>query len=420
VLQRSSIWDSCTPAKSASSVYVCACLRSTSSFRSSLPKNAFVTRSRRLNREDLNSRSTSPTCLVGIVPGEGTGPEVIDAACHVLEAVGLGCDLDFQVTVSGEIHGSSAARNSAHLSEATAEFCDDIFSNGGAIVAGAVGGRFVYETRRRFQLHYKLNPLRSYQELGKVCRIKVPKQPVDILVVRENLEDFYQGESVERFSDDVCEISHTFVHGEKRVRAVLEVAARAARERRSSLAVVGKESGLPVIHALWRRCALEAGEVFGVDISLFDIDYAAYKLLQDPESFDVIVAPNCFGDILSDLGGVLAGSRGLTFGASFSPNGAAVYQTNHGAAHDLAQTDKANPVGQIFSVAMMLRETFRLPIEAQLIEDAVRSVWRADWRTADLREPGCRIAGTQEFADLVAEEIDRTAVRDREACSAAG
>jgi hypothetical protein len=69
---------------------------------------------------------------------------------------------------------------------------------------------------------------------------------------------------------------------------------------------------------------------------------------------------------------------------------------------------------------MMLRETFRLPIEAQLIEDAVRSVWRADWRTTDLREPGCRIAGTQEFADLVAEEIDRTAVRDREACSAAG
>src|SRR6059058_1632601 len=117
------------------------------------------------------------------------------------------------------------------------------------------------------------------------------------------------------------------------------------------------------------------------------------------------VEPNCFGDILSDLGGVLAGSRGLTFGASYAADGAAVYQTNHGAAHDRAETDTANPVGQIFSLAMMLQQTFGLRSAARLIEDSVRALWRAGWRTADLSEPGCKVAGTRQFGELVAREI---------------
>src|SRR5881275_1420094 len=121
---------------------------------------------------------------------------------------------------------------------------------------------------------------------------------------------------------------------------------------------------------------MEVSQAAGVEFSMLDVDYAAYKLLQEPGSFDVIAAPNCFGDILSDLGGVLAGSRGLTFGASYSAEGAAVYQTNHGAAHDRANTDTANPVAQIFSVAMMLQETFDLPEAGRLIEESVRSLWR--------------------------------------------
>ncbi len=287
-------------------------------------------------------------------------------------------------------------------------------------MAGAVGGRFVYDMRRRFQLYYKLNPLRSFPELTGACRLKMRDQPIDILVVRENLGGIYQGESVDNFASDGREISHIFVQREDQVRAVLQVAAKVARSRRGSLAVVGKQSGLPRIHSLWSQNALEISEALGVEVRFLDIDYAAYKLLQEPESFDVIVAPNCFGDILSDLGGILAGARGLTFGASYSTEGAAVYQTNHGAAHDLARTDTANPVGQIFSAAMMLRESFYLDDEAQWIEDAVRAVWRANWRTADLAERGCRIAGTQEFAQLVAAEICRAAVPHREACSAAG
>ena len=383
-------------------------------------KRSFLLVSVPVNSQQIDPGPDLQPFVVGILKGEGSGPELIGAACTVLNAVAESCGLDFCIKSGGEIGCLSAECTGEYLSGDVAEFCRAVFADGGAVMAGATGGRFVYDMRRRFDLYYKLNPLRSYQELGDVCRIKLPAKPLDILVVRENLQDIYQGNSAEGDSEDGREIFHTFVHKEKQVRAVLEVATAAARRRRKLLAVIGKSSGLPAIHSLWRTCALELGEASGVEVSLLDIDYAAYKLLQEPETFDVIAAPNCFGDILSDLGGVLAGSRGLTFGASYAADGAAVYQTNHGAAHDRAGTDTANPVGQIFSLAMMLRETFGLRSAAHLIEDSVRAIWRARWRTADLAEPGCKIAGTRQFAELLARQIQSAGVREHEACSAVG
>ena len=290
--------------------------------------------------------------VVGILRGEGSGPELIDAACSVLDAVAESCRLNFCVKTGGDIGFLSAERTGEFLTDEVAEFCREIFADGGAIMAGAAGGRFVYDMRRRFDLYYKLNPLRSYSELRDVCRI---------LVVRENLQDVYQGNSVEASCEDGREILHTCVHKEKQVRAVLEVAATAAQRRRNILFVIGKNSGLPAIHSLWRACALEVAGASGVNVLLLDIDYAAYKLLQEPESFDVVVAPNCFGDILSDLGGVLAGSRGLTFGASYAADGAAVYQTNHGAAHDRAVngadvTDTSRFAGEEQDLVYWLRQ----------------------------------------------------------------
>jgi len=373
-----------------------------------------------VTNQRIDFRPGARPFVVGILRGEGSGPELIDAACNVLDAVAETCRLNFCVKTGGDIGFRSAARTGEFLTDEVAEFCREIFADGGAIMAGAAGGRFVYDMRRRFDLYYKLSPLRSYPELRDVCRIKLPVKPLDILVVRENLQGVYQGNSVEAISDDGRQIEHTFVHTEKQVRAVMEVAVAAAQRRRNILSVIGKNSGLPAIHSLWRACALEVAGTCGVEASLLDVDYAAYKLLQEPESFDVIVAPNSFGDILSDLGGVLAGSRGLTFGASYGTDGAAVYQTNHGAAHDRAETDTANPVGQIFSMAMMLRESFSLQSAARLIEDAVQAVWRGRWRTADLTEPGCKVAGTRQFGELVACEIQTAAVREYEACSAAG
>ena len=191
----------------------------------------------------------------------------------------------FLCQIGGDIGFRSAARAGEFLTDEVAEFCREIFADGGAIIAGAAGGRFVYDMRSRFELYYKLNPLRSYPELRDVCRIKLPAKPLDILVVRENLQDVYQGNSVEASCEDGREILHTCVHKEKQVRAVLEVAAAAARKRQNALVVISKSSGLPAIHSLWRACALEVAGASGVNVSLLDIDYAAYKLLQEPESF---------------------------------------------------------------------------------------------------------------------------------------
>ena len=265
----------------------------------------------------MNSKRLHPQHVrpfrVGVLRGEGSGPELIDAALRVLEAVVENRGLKFQIETGGEIGSLSARRNGEYLSGEVIEFCRKIFDASGAILAGAAGGRFVYDMRRRFNLYYKLNPLRSYPELRDVCRIKLPAKAIDVLLVRENLQGIYQGDSVENSSEDGREVSHTFVHNEKQVRAVLEVAAAVARSRRNLLTVIGKNSGAPAVHALWGACAMEVGQAANVEFSMLDVDYAAYKLLQEPESFDVIAAPNCFGDILSDLGGVLAGSRGLTF-----------------------------------------------------------------------------------------------------------
>src|SRR5205085_4576995 len=264
------------------------------------------------------------------------------------------CAIDLRLKRFDVADAAFKTERSNQLSNEATQFCEDIFAQGGAIIAGAAGGRFVYDMRRRFQLYYKLNPLRSYPELAGVSRLRAIKQ-IDILIARENLGGLYQGNS--KIVGDEREVWHTFVQSEDQVRAVLKIGAKAARARRNCLAVIGKQSGLPEIYSLWRRCALEIGASSGVKVTLTDIDYASYQLVQQPDFFDVIVAPNCFGDILSDLGGLFAGSRGLTFGPSYPVDGSAVYQTTHGAAHDLAGTEPVNPGGQILSAARTLRQT---------------------------------------------------------------
>jgi 3-isopropylmalate dehydrogenase len=116
-----------------------------------------------------------------------------------------------------------------------------------------------------------------------------------------------------------------------------------------------------------------------------------------------VAAPNLFGDVLADIGAALLGSRGVSFSGNFSEAGNAAYQTNHGAAYDLAGSDRANPVGQILSLAMMLHESFGLGEEAAAIRHAIRSVWREGFRTEDVAAGGLCVVGTREMGFRVAE-----------------
>jgi 3-isopropylmalate dehydrogenase len=177
------------------------------------------------------------------------------------------------------------------------------------------------------------------------------------------------------------------------------------------MAVIVKPGGVPSVSRLWCDCATEAGRAAGVETSNIDVDYAAYRLVQHPQDFDVIVAPNMLGDILIDLGAVLVGSRGATFSGNFSPAGAAVYQTNHGAAKDLAGTGRANPGGQVLSLAMLLRESLGLPEAATLLEAALEDAWRRGFRTFDVMEPGATLVGTEEMGHRIAESVSRLGER---------
>lgn len=344
---------------------------------------------------------------VGVLPGEGIGPEVISVALSVLSAVEAANGARFEVRTGGAIGHDAERRTGRPLTDEVSAFCEDVFEKGGAILAGPGGGRFVYDLRRRFDLFCKLSPVRPIEPLLEAGRLKARAVVgADVLVVRENTGGEYLGEWLET-SDGregrVC--VHSYRYSERQVRRLLAVAAALAAGRRRRLDVIVKDGGIPGVSGLWRDLGREAAARANVDVRFVDIDLAAYRLIQDPLSFDVIAASNLFGDVLADVGAVLVSSRGMSFSGNFSEEGAAVYQTNHGSALDIAGQGRANPIGQVASLAMMLRESFGLAREARWIEAGVADVLERGFRTFDIAEPGARVCGTAELGERIAAAV---------------
>ena len=367
------------------------------------------THDRRWHERIVGRRPTPPTSgvhTVGVLEGEGIGREVIGGALDVLAALEIAFPHRVVIRRAPE-PAALAARTEMPLSAGIIEFCESVFADGGAVLAGPVAGRFVYDIRARFDLFCKLSPLRPCPELGAAGRLKAEHmRDIDILVVRENASGVYQGESrVRSTGGGERQVEHTFAYTSAEVRRIVQVAAGLAADRRGSMMVVIKDGGLPALSGLWRESARDAAATAGVDCRFANVDLAAYLLVQHPQDLDIMVAPDLFGDVLADVGGILVGSRGLTYSANFATSGAAVYQTNHGAALDLAGTDRANPAGQIYSLAMLLRESLGLVEAATIVEAALVDVWREGWRTDDLPEAGGRPVGTRELAARVAEAV---------------
>jgi len=338
--------------------------------------------------------------VLGVLEGEGVGPEVIAVTLGALAAL-----------ASSGLAPVSVRRGPATLDfEEAAAFCGATFAAGGAVLSGPFGGRFVYDLRRRFDLFCKLSPLKPSPALREASRVR-PEflSGVDIVVVRENTGGIYQGRWSEGRTPEGRIAEHAFSYAEADVRRILDAGARIAASRRRRMAVIVKPGGIPSVSRLWCDCAADAARAAGVDVTNLDVDYAAYRLIQHPADLDVIVAPNMLGDILNDLGAVLLGSRGVSFSGNFSASGGAVYQTNHGAANDLAGTDRANPAGQVLSLAMLLRESLGLVDAASLLEAAVEDAWARGFRTFDVAAPGARVVGTAEMGKRIAESVERLA-----------
>jgi 3-isopropylmalate dehydrogenase len=175
--------------------------------------------------------------------------------------------------------------------------------------------------------------------------------------------------------------------------------------RQGKLRVVLKPGGIPAISKLWQSKLQELAQGSGLKPEVLEVDNAIYQVIANAQQFDVLVAPNAFGDILSDGASLLLGSRGLSYSGNFGTAGHAVYQTGHGAAHDLAGSNRANPIGQILSLAMMLRESFGHYEAAESIEAAIEETLQGGWRTADIAETGSKVIGTKEMGARIAQQL---------------
>lgn len=351
-------------------------------------------------------RPTSPA-IVGLLDGEGVGPDLIEASHHVLRALEATSDVRFDLRFSRD-HGVDPTRAYQEpFCPAVTRFLEEVFAAGGVVIAGPGGGRFVYDMRRRFDLFCKIVPVRPYPEMSNLGRLRPSAlEDVDIVIVRENASGIYFADFRDTVGADggrAVEVRYTY--SEHEVMRILQIAAAISERRRGRLAMVMKDGGLPHLTNLWRDCLGTVTAKTGVAASVHNIDYAAYSLVQNPSEWDVVVTSNLFGDVLADVSAVLLGSRGLSFSGNFAADGPAVYQTNHGAAHDLVGTDRANPSAQILTTAMMLRESFGFSEAATKVEEALRRVWRSGMRTADLVGSGQTPVGTRDMTRAVVDAI---------------
>jgi 3-isopropylmalate dehydrogenase len=343
--------------------------------------------------------SERSSCVIGAVPGEGIGPEVVGAALAVLEAVATSDDLPIEVRSGGDTSGRK-------LSAEVAGLCESVFAAGGSVLCGPVGGRFVYELRGRFDLYCKIVPIRPTPVLADAAIVRPERLVgVDLLIVRENVGGVYFGEYGRRDEGRVA--YQNFSYRAEQVSRIVAVAARLAEGRRGRLTVIVKNGGIPEVSALWREQGQAAAAETGVEVEALDVDNAGFQLIAQPQRFDVVVAPNLLGDVLADSTTALLGSRGLSYSANLGSEGRAVYQTGHGAAYDLAGSDQANPVAQILTLAAMLRESFGLVQAAAQVESAVERVLASGFRTPDIAGPHSRVVGTRELAERIAEEASK-------------
>lgn len=346
--------------------------------------------------------------VIGVLCGEGIGREVVGATLDVLAVAADGSDVSFDVREGGAIGREAIARTGKALTPEVADFCRAVFRDGGAVLCGPGGGRFVYELRAALGLYCKLTPIRPIAALDDAAVVKPEaRRDVDVLHVRELSSGVYAGHWTTSGAGAHRSALHTFGYTAGAVERILRVACAAARGRRGRLAVVVKPDGVPAVSRLWSDVLdeLRPGAAHGLDISVLEVDNAAFQLVQGAAQFDVVVAPNLCGDVLADVTGVMLGSRGLCHSGNFGADGAAVYNTGHGAAYDLADRDCANPLGTLLTLTMLLRASFGLEALAGRIERAIDQTVAAGWRTPDMTAPGCTVVGTRELGRRVAEAL---------------
>ncbi len=331
---------------------------------------------------------------IALLRGDGIGPEIVDGACKVLQKVGNLCGHTFNFT-RYLIGGAAIDEYGIPLPEETVTGC----KNSDSVLLGAVGGpkwdtlpgdkrpeKALLGIRSALGLYTNLRPAKLFPALISECPLRsdVAARGVDIMMVRELTGGIYFGERGRREGKYGPEAYDTEAYSVMEIERIAHVAFKTAMKRRKKVISIDKANVLESSR-LWRATVHRIAEQYPeVECTDMLVDNAAMQLIKNPSQFDVIVTTNMFGDILSDESSQVTGSIGLLPSASLGDSTCGMYEPIHGSAPDIAGQNKANPIATILSAAMMLRYSFSLEKEANMIEDAVAKVLEDGFRTADI------------------------------------
>jgi 3-isopropylmalate dehydrogenase len=362
------------------------------------------------------------TFKVAVLPGDGIGPEVMQEALRVLDAVSKKFQVGFETT-EARVGGIAIDVDGTALPEATVTVCRE----SDAILFGSVGGpkweslppneqperAALLPLRKLFGLFANLRPAVCHAALTHASPVKenLISGGFDVLCVRELTGGLYFGQPKGTREEDGETIAvDTMVYKKSEIERIAHIAFKAAQGRRKKLTSIDKANVLEN-GVLWRRTVNEIAKQYpDVELSHLYVDNAAMQLIKNPRGFDVVLAENLFGDILSDEMAMIAGSLGMLPSASLglkeTPTGRfGLFEPSGGTAPDIAGKGIANPIAQILSAAMMLRYSFSLTTEADAIEAAVRQAIDAGLRTGDIFTEGSRRVGTREMGDAIVAAI---------------
>ncbi len=352
---------------------------------------------------------------IAVLAGDGIGPEVMTETLRVLAVIASKFSHNFEY-LQGKIGGQAYDSYQNHCPEETMQIC----RKADAILFGSVGGpvteqqqpkwknceaNSILKLRRHFNLNINIRPIVVYPELSGISPLKSQTihEGIDCVIFRELTGGIYFGRHEQSIIDKQRQAVDDCIYTEQQIQSILHAAFKAAQSRRKKLCSVDKANVLAT-SKLWREVSEEISKDYpDVQLTHMLVDNCAMQMVINPQQFDVIVTENMFGDIISDLAAALPGSLGLIPSASLNAHGLGLYEPSGGSAPEIAGKGIANPCAQILSAAWMLKLSFGLAKEAQLIENAVKSTIASGIMTADLHKTSC--VSTAKFVDAVITHI---------------
>ena len=362
---------------------------------------------------------------VGVIAGDGIGPEITAEARKVLDKVGavFGHQFDYEDILMGGCSIDAVGVPLTDEAIAQAKASD-------AVLMGSIGGNTatspwyqlepskrpeagLLKLRKSLNLFANLRPAYLYKELKEACPLKddIIGDGFDMMIMRELTGGLYFGKRVTEVRDGLLTAEDTLTYNEEEIRRIAKRAFDIAGKRRKKVTSVDKANVIDSSR-LWRKIVDETAKDYpDVAYEHMLVDNCAMQLVKDPKQFDVILTENMFGDILSDEASMLTGSIGMLPSASLNDTKFGLYEPSGGSAPDIAGKGIANPIATILSAAMMLRYSFDLDQEADAVEAAVKQVLTDGYRTIDImpqeeeKKAFVKQIGTAQMGDVICERI---------------